>query len=124
MSKRLGSEGEQYAKHWLELQDYRIVAQNWRIRTAEIDLIAEKGDTLVFIEVKTLPHTELTDLDLIINKRKQSNICKAAKHFLQEYRKYNGMYIRFDVLVLPFDPCRGNAHIEPIHLENAFEDTI
>ncbi|MEL3906396.1 MAG: YraN family protein [Treponema sp.] len=120
---KIGPAGEAFAKNWLERQGYVIVAQNWRTKTGEIDLIAEHTDRLIFFEVKTLPHTSLADLDIIVGRRKQERICKTAKYFLITHRKYNKMHIRFDVLVLPFDP-RTVKDAEPIHLKNAFEDYV
>ncbi|MGP1454435.1 MAG: YraN family protein [Treponema sp.] len=120
---RIGSAGELFAKAWFEERTYSIVAQNWRTATGEIDLIATKHDTLVFIEVKTLPHTALTDLDIIIGKRKQAKIYKTAQYFLSLYQQYTKMHIRFDVFVLPFDP-RKTVQIPPFHIKNAFGDCI
>jgi len=123
MTMRLGSAGEAFAGRWLEQKGYAVIARNWRTRTGEIDLVAVKEDTLIFFEVKTLPHTPFEDLDVIVGRRKRERICKTAKYFLLTHRKYNKMLIRFDVLVLPFDP-RTVENAEPIHLKNAFEDYI
>ena len=121
--ERLGPAGETFAANWLVRQGYSIVARNWRTKTGEVDIIAEKGETLIFFEVKTLPHTPFSDLDITVGNRKQERICKTAKYFLLTHRKYNKMHIRFDVLVLPFDP-RTTELSEPVHLENAFEDYV
>lgn len=121
--KRLGSAGEAFAAAWLEQRGYAILARNWRTRTGEIDIIAEKDKTLIFFEVKTLPHTPFSDLDIIVGSRKQERICRTAKYFLLTHRQYKKMHFRFDVLVLPFDP-RQTENAEPVHLENAFEDCI
>ncbi len=123
MTGELGTAGEDFAQSWLERQEYAIIERNWRTRTGEIDIIAQKDDVLIFVEVKTLPHTPLEDLDIIVGKRKQERICKTAKYFLLTHRKYNKMHIRFDVIVLPFDP-RNAEHTEPVHLKNAFEDYV
>ena len=123
MTMRLGPAGEAFAGRWLEQKGYAVIARNWRTRTGEIDLVAVKEDTLIFFEVKTLPHTPFEDLDVIVGRRKRERICKTAKYFLLTHRKYNKMHIRFDVLVLPFDP-RTVENAEPIHLKNAFEDYI
>ena len=123
MTGELGSAGEDFVQSWLERQEYMVIERNWRTRTGEIDITAQKDDTLIFVEVKTLPHTPLEDLDIIVGKRKQERICKTAKYFLLTHRKYNKMHIRFDVIVLPFDP-RNAEHTEPVHLKNAFEDYV
>lgn len=74
----LGSKGEHRISEWLTNKDYLILERNWRTRTGEIDIIAlDKSDqspasgVLVFVEVKTLLKTELSDLDLIINKKNE-----------------------------------------------------
>ena len=123
MTGELGAAGEDFVQSWLERQEYMVIERNWRTRTGEIDIIAQKDDTLIFVEVKTLPPTPLEDLDIIVGKRKQERICKTAKYFLLTHRKYNKMHIRFDVIVLPFDP-RNAEHTEPVHLKNAFEDYV
>jgi putative endonuclease len=50
---RLGRWGESIAARHLAAKGYRIVKRNWRCRQGEIDLIAQAGETLVFVEVKT-----------------------------------------------------------------------
>lgn len=122
-SKQLGNAGEERAAEWLTEQGYRIIARNWRKQTGEIDIIAQKDDTIVFIEVKTLVHTTINDLDIIINARKQGRICKTAKYFLALHREYNQMHVRFDVVIIPGDPVNKHS-VEPMHLKNAFEDYV
>ena len=51
--KDLGREGEEVALRDYLKRDYRLVERNWSVRQGEIDLIVRKGDTLVFVEVKT-----------------------------------------------------------------------
>src|SRR2546428_12590063 len=48
----LGEEGERAAARFLEARGYRILERNYRTRRGEIDLIAEDGRMLVFVEVK------------------------------------------------------------------------
>lgn len=53
MSRRaVGSKYEQIAKEWLKKQGLTILAQNFRSRTGEIDLIARDERTIIFVEVK------------------------------------------------------------------------
>ena len=51
--KKTGQLGEDIAVSFLETQGYTILARNYRQRFGEIDIVAEDGDTLVFVEVKT-----------------------------------------------------------------------
>lgn len=124
----LGQKGENCAAEWLEKQGYEIIARNWRTKTGEIDIIAlytqEKNreeNRIVFVEVKTLPNTQIADLDIIISKKKQMKICKTAKHFLSTNRKYNELYMRFDVIVLTSNPFLSQMP-NVLHLQDAFGD--
>lgn len=49
----VGSRGEEYAVEWLRNNGFYIVERNWRIGRYEIDIIAQRWDTLHFVEVKT-----------------------------------------------------------------------
>ncbi len=51
-NRRLGEEKERFVCEWLEGQGYRILERNFRCRTGEIDIVAQEGGYLVFIEVK------------------------------------------------------------------------
>ncbi|MBP5618294.1 MAG: YraN family protein, partial [Clostridia bacterium] len=48
-----GERGEKLAARYLRRKGYRILERNFQTRFGEIDLIARKGDQLVFVEVKT-----------------------------------------------------------------------
>ena len=117
----IGKKGETIAAEWLEQNGYSILARNWRNRTGEIDIIAQEDGCIVFVEVKTLPHTNIEDLDIIINKKKRTKICQTAKHFLVNNRKYNTMYIRFDVIILQANPFLTQPP-EIVQLKDAFGD--
>jgi putative endonuclease len=49
----LGDFGERVAAAHLEATGYRIIDRNFRVREGEIDIIAQRGETLVFVEVRT-----------------------------------------------------------------------
>lgn len=51
--QRLGEFGERLAVHRLEASGLRILARNVRVPSGEIDILAEDGDDLVFVEVRT-----------------------------------------------------------------------
>ena len=51
--QRLGDSGERLAERHLESLGWRILARKWRGSSGEVDLIADAGDLIVFVEVKT-----------------------------------------------------------------------
>ena len=50
----LGRRGEETAVRLLLAEGYTILARNWRVRSGELDIVARDGETIVFVEVKTL----------------------------------------------------------------------
>jgi putative endonuclease len=48
-----GTQGEQMAKSYLVKKGYKILKTNYRVRNAEVDIIAELGGIVVFVEVKS-----------------------------------------------------------------------
>ncbi len=100
----LGKWGESLAKRYLERKGWRIVAENFRVHQhAEIDLIAEDGSTLVFVEVKTRrSHTLETAYDAWTPKKKKA-MRLAIEIFLMNYTaSYEAL--RIDWLVLRYYP--------------------
>lgn len=115
--KEIGLRGEERAVLHLLEKKYQILFRNWRTRFGEIDIIAIKDKTLVFVEVKTLPHGDSEILAAELSVTKQKKILKTSKCFLSEYRQYKYDYIRYDVIVVDMP-----KH-EPIwHIENAFSE--
>ena len=116
-TKITGNEGESRASVYLEEKGFQIIGKNWRTKRGEIDIIAYKNDTLVFVEVKTLPNGTLDMIQRELNYQKRQRIIKTSKRFLLKHREYNNSYIRFDVIVIDM------PGLEPVyHIENAFSE--
>lgn len=116
-TKILGKTGEDLASDFYVQHGYEIVGRNYRIRSGEIDIIAQKGDTLVFAEVKALPGGNAEILAQELGKRKQRKIVETAKYFLKNHRQYSNKIIRFDAVAV------GVPGLETVHLiENAFSE--
>lgn len=117
--KLIGDNGECRATSYLQSCGYEIVERNWRTRTGEIDIIAQKDDALVFVEVKTLPGGNAETLARELDLRKQKRIIKTSKCFLANNRKYSNNYIRFDVIVIDMP-----GYPSVYHIENAFSEFV
>lgn len=74
----IGRAGEDYTVNWLRRQGYRILARNWLCRWGEVDIVAQKGDIVAFVEVKTRrPGAMVSPLEAV-NRTKQRRLLKTA----------------------------------------------
>ena len=115
-TKKLGNTGEKLAAAFLENHGYKILEKNFRIRSAEIDIIAEIGGVVVFVEVKTRSNIRHGLPAEAVNFRKQKKIIEAASVFLQD-EKYCNCACRFDVIEI----ISAGKDFKINHIENAFE---
>lgn len=113
--------GEEFVSNWLISNGLTLVERNWRTRRGEIDIIALDSQIIIFVEVKTWPHGQFFDLELVIDFHKRKRMVETAKCFLHTHRQYNGMYVRFDVILLTTDPSR--VSVPSIHhFKDAFSE--
>lgn len=101
MDKReLGLVGENAAAEMLRIKGYRILRRNYRCKLGEIDIIASRGATISFIEVKTRRSLDWGRPCEAVNTRKQDHIRRAASCYLKELgnKGYVPMKISFDVI--------------------------
>jgi len=113
--KRLGSFGEDMAARYLRQKGYKILERSYRFGKGEIDIIAEKGGTLVFVEVKTDVSGHFGNPLEWVDRRKQRQIGRVALSYLQK-KGVVDKDCRFDVIAITL--TRGKKQIE--HIENAF----
>jgi len=119
--KELGAKGEEIAVRYLKRRGYRIIERNYRIRLGEIDIIAEQGDDLVFIEVKTRSGTHYGSPFESITVQKQMQLSKVALEYINK-QGCNKRPARFDVVGIEFQ-VGGNTFQETVIelLQNAFD---
>lgn len=116
--QRRGAKGETRAAIHLVLHGYRILERNYKAGSKEIDIIAKKGKTLVFAEVKSSLGNGLPPM-LRVGQKKRANIISAAR----TYRARNGVrncYIRYDIIEVDLSkrfPLSGVNHIENAYTE-------
>jgi putative endonuclease len=106
-----GGDAEQRAAGFLEAQGLRIVARNYRTRMGEIDLIAQEGATLVFVEVRMRSSARFGGALGSVDARKRARIVAAARHYLM--RLGREPRCRFDVVTVEGP--------QPTWLRGAFE---
>jgi len=95
-NKEIGAAGEDAVCQALSKQGWRIVERNFRIRTAEVDIIAYEEDSLCFIEVKTRLGTGFGLPCEAVTPAKQKKIIRAAEYYLA-YHEIDAP-VRFDVM--------------------------
>ncbi len=101
MNRRaVGSKYEQIAKEWLKKQGLTILAQNFRSRTGEIDLIARDERTIIFVEVKYRSSVSAGDPAEAVSWQKQMKIRNTARYYLYRNHYAEGIPCRFDVVAI------------------------
>jgi len=114
---RRGAEGEQKAAAYMQASGWTVLERNFRGAGAEIDIIAEKGDTVAFVEVKAWKALPQGELEHSIDSRKQARIARAARSWLSRSFARPERRLRFDVIFLG-----GESGLR--HIENAFSGGI
>ncbi len=105
---RRGTKGEGRAAALLRLKGYRILERRWKSPVGEVDLIAKKRHTLVFIEVKA--RASLKDAAESIVERQRQRIARAAEAYLAYHPDLEFENVRFDAILVV--PGRWPQHIE------------
>lgn len=108
-NKILGVYGETLAVKMLKKKGYRILARNYRCFYGEADIVAQDGEDIVFIEVKTRSNTDFGAPVEAVDDRKQQKYYDIAAHYVKNIEK---VPVRFDVVEI----LRGKA----THIRNAF----
>jgi len=95
----IGSEGERAAAEFLEARGYRILDRNYRTRLGEIDLVAEEGRILVFVEVKVRLNDRFGGPAAAVTSAKQARIARLAQQYVMS-RRLGERPCRFDVVLI------------------------
>ena len=114
----LGAWGESIAREYLITRGYTIIEHDKRMGHYEIDIIALKGNRIIFIEVKTRLAGSFDPLEAITTK-KISNICRAADSFVKQYNYPHE--VQFDIIAITGSP---DTSCEIEHIPDAFVPPI
>ncbi len=114
--REYGNEAESAAVRHLEARGYRVRARNFRCRYGELDVVAEQGDTVCFVEVRMRSTAVWGDPAHTVSFAKQRRVVKAALHYLFQNDLRERM-VRFDVVSVVGQG--EQARVE--HIPNAFD---
>ena len=116
--RRVGVSGEAAAGQFLQQHGYMILAQNWRTRAGEIDLVAERDGMLVFVEVKARTSHRFGTPEEAITPAKRRKLIRTAQAFLRSRGQEERAW-RIDVVALDLDAAGSVVRLE--HYEDAVQ---
>lgn len=113
--KELGDRGEQIAAIFLQKEGYKILERNWYYDHKEIDIIAQQGNEIVIVEVKTREGDYFEEPWEAVSKSKIRNLVEIADVWLNQ--KKIDLETRFDVISIIFS---DDVTYELTHFPGAF----
>ena len=114
--KTLGSKGEDFAVEFLRHKGFRILEKNYKTFIGEIDIIAQDGETMVFVEVKTRANDSFGCPFEAVHNKKRLKLRNLALLYMK--KQGEEIPIRFDVLSIM---CTANGQKQIEHITDAFE---
>jgi putative endonuclease len=111
-TRECGRLGEEIAAAYLQLAGYRLLGRNVRCGPLEIDLIAARGSTLAFIEVRLRASRTHGRPEESVRTRKREHLRQAAERLLAAGELPAGLRPRLDVIAID----RSGAGLQVRHL--------
>lgn len=105
----LGAAGEQFAYEFLIKEGFIVRERNWKMNHLEVDIIAERGGTFHFVEVKTRSQKTGYDPRRAIDHQKQNNLINASRAYCRMCRRMD-VGVQYDVIIIYGTP--GNFQME------------
>jgi putative endonuclease len=105
-----GRDGEDAAARHLAGLGWSLLARNWRAGAGEVDIVAQEGDCVVFVEVKA--HADPGNLEWSVGPTKRRRIVSASRRWLAAHPESDSSYVRYDVILV------REGSVE--HIRNAF----
>lgn len=110
----LGKKGEQLAVEFLQKKGYAILERNFRHQKAEVDLIAQKQNTICAVEVKTRSTPEFGNPQDFVKPKQIQRLIEAMNFYIQENDL--DVEVRFDIVAI----IKNKSGTSLEHLEDAF----
>ena len=115
-----GHLGEDVAAEYLERQGYLILDRNWYFNHKELDIVAQKDEQLIIVEVKTRKSNTYGRPEEAVTTRKMNCLVLAANAYVQSH--FIDMPVRFDVIAISHLGEGPREKIE--HFEDAFRPHV
>ena len=100
IKKIIGQSAENLAAKYLKKQGLALISKNYTTKFAEIDLIMQSNDTIIFVEVRYKTNDDFGDAASSVNKYKQKKIIRGTKEFIVKNPQFGHYNIRFDVVAI------------------------
>lgn len=113
-----GKQGEEIAARFLSEKGYTVICSNWHFGKGEIDIVSQKDNIMIFVEVKTRASSDFGEPETFVTKKKQRLIIRTANAYLRS--KNIELESRFDIISV----ITGKDTIEIQHIEDAFNQLI
>lgn len=114
----IGQTYEERAALMIREAGLELIARNFNTRMGEIDLIAQSGNTLVFIEVRARSNTRFSSAAGSVDRRKQARLIRTAQYYLKKHPARAHCACRFDVIA--FEPPQSTAEQPVRWIQGAF----
>lgn len=114
--REVGAKGENVAAEHLKKRGYKIIQRNFRCRQGEIDIIAQQGECLVFVEVRTKKSYGYGTPEESITIEKSERLISLAEGYIQTLDTPPQSW-RIDVVAVELTPGNKTSRLE--HIENA-----
>ena len=118
--KHLGEHGERYVARMLADGGWHLIDTNWRGAAGEVDIIADDGQAIVFVEVKTRRGESMGRAEESITPAKARRLLELASEYVSLHPGLDGRYWRIDLAALTLD--RSGRIVRYSHIRDACLD--
>jgi putative endonuclease len=113
-NNEFGKQGEELATAYLAKKGYLIISRNYRYLKAEIDIIAQIGNTIAIIEVKSRSSAYFENIAETVSKKKIGLLLSATDNFINTNKLDRD--VRFDIITI----LKKNNKFIIEHFKDAF----
>ena len=111
----LGQQGEKLARLYLLDKGYILLEKNFFYKKLEVDIIAEKDNEVIFIEVKTRRRYDMGGPEISVYREKEENLLELSEYYMNHFDL--GLDYRIDIISVILNTNDFAIH----HFENAGE---